>query len=87
MKGTLKVLEVEPLRMIHFRSDFPMDAFYRFETEGKATRMIVEGDYDIPGHFPGFIKSVMTKTWVERQTRHQMENIKGLVEATVPVPV
>ena len=86
MKGTLKVLEVEPLRLIHLRSDFPMDVFYRFEPEGKATSLTVEGDYDMPGHFPGFIKNLMNKTWVERQIRHQLENIKGLVEVTVPVP-
>jgi uncharacterized membrane protein len=84
MKGTLKVVEVEPLRLIHLRSDFPMDVFYRFEPEGEATSMTVEGDYDMPGHFPGFIKNLMNKTWVERQIRHQLENIKGLAEVTVP---
>ena len=86
MKGTLKVVEVEPLRLIHLRSDMPMDAFYRFEPEGEATSMTVEGDYDMPGHFPGFIKNLMTKTWVERQMRHQLENFKGIAEVTVPVP-
>jgi carbon monoxide dehydrogenase subunit G len=87
MKGTLKVLEVEPLRMVHLRADMmSMDAFYRFEPEGKATRMTVEGDYDMPGHMPGFIKSLMTKSWTERQMRHQLENFKGIAEVTVPVP-
>ena len=86
MKGTLTVAEVEPLRMVHLRSDFPMDAFYRLASEGEATRMIAEGDYDMPGHLPGFIKNLMTKTWVERQMRHQLENFKGLAEVTVPVP-
>ena len=86
MKGTLTVREVEPLRLIHLRSDMPMDAFYRLEPEGKATRLTVEGDYDLPGHFPGFIKTLMSRSWVERQNRHQMENIKGLAEVTVPVP-
>jgi carbon monoxide dehydrogenase subunit G len=87
MKGTLKVLEVEPLRMVHLRADMmSMDAFYRFEPEGKATRMTVEGDYDMPGHIPGFIKSLMTKSWTERQMRHQLENFKGIAEVTVPVP-
>ena len=86
MKGTLTVTEVEPLRLIHLRSDFPMDALYRLEPEGKGTRMTVEGDYDMPGHIPGFIKNLMTKTWVERQMRHQLENFKGLAEVTVPVP-
>jgi uncharacterized membrane protein len=86
MKGTLTVTEVEPLRLVHLKSDYPMDAIYRFEPEGKATRMIVEGEYDMPGHIPGFIKNLMTKAWVERQMRHQLENFKGLAEVTVPVP-
>ncbi len=30
---------------------------------------------------------LMTKTWVERQMRHQLEDFKGLAEVTVPVPV
>ena len=87
MKGTLTVLEVEPLRLIHLRSDFPMDVFYRFAPEGDSTLMTVEGDYDMPGHIPGFIKNLMSKSWVDRQTRHQLENFKGLAEATVSVPV
>jgi carbon monoxide dehydrogenase subunit G len=87
MKGMLTVVEVEPLRMVHLRADtMSMDAFYRFEPEGDATRMIVEGDYDMPGHFPGFIKSLMTKSWTDRQMRHQLENFKGIAEVTVPVP-
>jgi uncharacterized membrane protein len=87
MKGTLTVLEVEPQRLVHLRSDFPMDAFYRFAPEGDSTLMTVEGDYDMPGHIPGFIKNLMSKSWVDRQTRHQLENFKGLAEATVSVPV
>jgi carbon monoxide dehydrogenase subunit G len=87
MKGSLTVVDVEPPRLIHLRSEFPMDAFYRFEPEGDATRMIVEGDYDMPGHLPGFIKNLMTKSWVERQMRHQLENLKGLAEVSVTVPV
>ena len=87
MKGTLTIVEVEPLRLVHLRADtMSMDAFYRFEPEAEATRMTVEGDYDMPGHFPGFIKNLMTKTWVERQMRHQLENFKGIAEVTVPVP-
>ncbi len=86
MKGTLTVLEVEPQRLVHLRSDFPMDAFYRFAPEGDSTLMTVEGDYDMPGHIPGFIKNLMSKSWVDRQTRHQLENFKGLAEATVSVP-
>jgi hypothetical protein len=31
-------------------------------------------------------KTTMTKRWVERQQRHQMENPKALAEAKVPVP-
>ena len=44
--------------------------FYRFESEGDATRMTVEADYEMPGHIPGFLKNLMTKSWFDRQTRH-----------------
>jgi uncharacterized membrane protein len=87
MKSTNTVVEVEPLRLVHVRSDMgPTDMFFRFEPEGEATRLTVEGDYEMPGHLPGFIKSLMTKSWVERYTRHMLGDIKALAEATVPVP-
>ncbi len=86
MKGTLTVMEVEPMRLLHIRSDMPMDAFYRFEPEGDATRLSLAADYEMPGHLPGLIKNLWTKSWVERNMRQQIENIKGLAEATVPVP-
>jgi len=87
MKGTLTVMEVEPPRLIHIRSDFAQtDMFFRFEPEGDASHLIVEADYEMPGHIPGFIKSLMTKSWVERHTRQQMEDFKALAEATVSVP-
>ena len=58
MKGTYTIVEVEPLKLIHEHSDTgPMDNFYRFEPEGDATRLIVEGDWEMPGHIPGFIKN------------------------------
>jgi hypothetical protein len=87
MKGTLTVMEVEPLRLLHVRSAaMTMDAFYRFAPEGEATRLTLDCDYDMPGHIPGFIKNLWSKSWVERQTRHQLENIKAFAEATVAAP-
>jgi carbon monoxide dehydrogenase subunit G len=86
MKGTLKVLEVEPLRLLHIRNDSgPTDMFFRFEPEGEGTRLTLEGDYDMQGPIPGFIKSIMTKSFIERQTHQMLEDIKALAEATVPV--
>jgi len=87
MKGTHTVVEVAPLKLIHERIDSgPMDMFYRFEPEGDATRMTLAADYEMPGHIPGFIKSLLTRSWIERQTRQMLEDFKGLAEATVPVP-
>jgi uncharacterized membrane protein len=77
---------VEPLRLLHLRSDMGPIAFYRFEPEGDATRLIVQSDWEMPGHIPGFIKTLMTKSWVERYMRQQMEDFKALAEATVPAP-
>lgn len=39
----------------------------------------------MPKHMPGFLKDLMTKSFVERQMRHQMENLKAFAEATVAV--
>jgi ligand-binding SRPBCC domain-containing protein len=86
MKGTTKVVQVEPLRLLRFLSDLGPTWVFRFEPEGKATRLTFETDYEMPGHIPGFIKNVMTKSWVERDMRHQLEDFKALAEATVPVP-
>ena len=88
MKGTSTVVEVEPLKLIHDHTDDngTQDTFFRFEPEGAATRVIIEADYEMPGHIPGFLKTLMTKSFFERQTRHMLADFKALAEATVPVP-
>ena len=87
MEGTGKVLEVEPLKLIHEHTDEGrQDVYYRFEPEGDATRMIVESDFEIPGNLPGFLKNLMTRSFFERQGRHMFEDFKALAEARVPVP-
>jgi hypothetical protein len=40
----------------------------------------------MPGHIPGFIKNLMTKSFMDRQMRHGLEDFKALAEATLPVP-
>jgi len=88
MKQTSTVVELEPLKLIHEHTDDQgtMDTFIRFEPEGDATRVIMEADYEMPGHIPGFLKSLMTKSFFERQTRHMLGDFKAMAEATVPVP-
>ena len=88
-KQTSTVVEVEPLKLIHEHTDDngTMDTYFRFEPEGDATRVIVEADYDMPGHIPGFLKNLMTRSFFERQTRHMLGDFKALTEATVAVPV
>jgi len=87
MKTTSTVLEVEPLRLIHEHSDDgPMDMFYRFAPEGDATRVIVESEYEMPGHLPGFIKNLVNKSWVERHMHQMLQDFKALAEVSVPVP-
>jgi len=86
MKGTLKVVEVVKPRLIHLLSDFGnTDMFYRFEAVGAATRATVEAEYEMPGHLPGFIQKLLTKGWIERYTRQQLEDFKALAEVKVPV--
>jgi uncharacterized membrane protein len=87
MKQSSTILEVEPLRLIHEHTDDgPMDNFYRFAPEGGATRLIVESDYEKPGHIPGFIKNLVNKSWVERHMHQMLQDFKALAEVTVPVP-
>ena len=70
MKWTTEVVEVEPLRLIHVHSDYgPNDNYYRFESDGEATRLVIESDYELPGELPGFLKDLMTTDWMERNVR------------------
>lgn len=85
MKSTYRIVEVEPLRLIREHGDMgPMDNSMRFEPIGEATRVILESDYTVPGHLPGFIKNVVTTSWLERNTRQMLADFKALAEVTVP---
>ena len=85
MKTTYKIVEVEALRLIHEHTDSgPIDNFMRFEPDGEATRVVIDSDWEMPGHIPGFIKNVMTKGWVERNTHQMLGDFKALAEAKVP---
>jgi hypothetical protein len=86
MKSTMKVIEVEKPRLLRFKSDMGSFA-YRFEPEGPVTRMTCEGEFEMPGHVPGFIQKLISKGWMERATRQQLEDFKALAEVEVPVAV
>jgi uncharacterized membrane protein len=88
MKGTSTVVEVEPLKLLRERTDSgaAQDTYYRFEPEGDATRVTVASDYEMPGHIPGFLKNLMTRSFFERQMRHMLGDFKALAELKVPVP-
>ena len=84
-RTTYKIVEVEPLRLIHEHSDTgPMDNSMRFEPDDEATRVVIDSDWEMPGHWPGFIKNLVTKSMVERNTRQMLADFKALAEATVP---
>lgn len=87
MKQTATVVEVEPLKLIHEHSDDgPVDNVVRFEPDGVATRLIIECDYEMPAHLPGFIKDLAKKGWMNRRMDQMLGDFKALAEATVPVP-
>jgi len=88
MKSRFTIVEVEPKKLIREHTDDQgtQDNTYRFEPEGDATRVITESDYELPGHLPGLLKKVMTKSFFERQVRHMLQDFKTLAEVTVPVP-
>ena len=86
MKGTSTVLEVDPLKLIHEKTDESLeDNYFRFEPDGDATRVIIDSNFNVPGHIPGFLKKLLTKSFMERQTRHMLDDFKALAEAKVPV--
>lgn len=86
-RSTSKVVEVEPMKLIHEHTDEgPMDTYFRFERDGDATHVIVESDYEMPGQLPGFIKKVFSRGFIERSVRTQLEDFKAIAEASVPVP-
>jgi uncharacterized membrane protein len=84
-KTTYKIVEVEPLRLIHEHTDSgPIDNSMRFEPDGDATRVVLDSDWEMPGHLPGFVKNLMTRSWVERNCHQMLGDFKALAEATVP---
>jgi len=86
MKSKDEVVEVEPHRLLHIRSDGPTDMFLRFEKDGDATRVEVETEYQLPAYLPGFIKNLMTKRFMERYMRQALEVFKAQAELKAPVP-
>ena len=86
MKYTVTVVDVEPLRLCHLKAEpGPWDMAWRLESEGDATRLILESDYDMPGPLPGAVKNMMTKGWMEGSVHKMLLDIKAFTEATVPV--
>jgi uncharacterized membrane protein len=87
MKSTSKVVEVEPLRLIHEHTDNgPMESYLRFEPDGEATRLVFDSDWEMPGHWPGFIKDLVNKGWADQNIHQMLSDFKALAEANVPVP-
>ena len=79
------VVEVDPLRLYHEHSDQgPHDTYFRFESDGDATRVVVEMDHEMPGRIPGFIQDLMLRGRIERETREVLAGLKALAEANVP---
>jgi uncharacterized membrane protein len=83
-KGKYRIVEVEPHKLIHEHTsdNGVQDNYLRFEREGDATRLILDSDYTLPAHLPGF----MTRGFFERSVRNMLADFKALAEATVPVP-
>ena len=85
LRQDVEIVEVEPLRLIHEHSDsWSMDNYFRFEPDGDATRVVMESDYEMPGKLPGFIKDLVSKGWVERNTRNILADFKAMAEARGP---
>ncbi len=84
MRMTMTVVEVEPLRLYHEHSDQgPVDTYFRFESDGDATRLAVECDYDMPGRLPRFIKDLLPTGRMEQGFRQVLADFKALAEADI----
>jgi pimeloyl-ACP methyl ester carboxylesterase len=86
MRAHHTVVEVEPQRLLHHRSDKGFDIFFRLEPDGDATHLIVDCDYRLPGRLPGFAKDLLSRILVERTMRDTGERFRALAEATIPAP-
>ena len=86
MKAHHMVVEVEPHRLLHHRSDKGFDIYFRLEPDGDATHLIVDCDYQLPGHLPRAVKDLLGRSLVERTMRETGEKFRVLAEATVPAP-
>ena len=75
-----------PQRLLHHRSDKGFDIFFRLEPDGDATHLIVDCDYQLPGHLPGVVKDLLGRSVIERTMCETGEKFRALAEATVPVP-
>lgn len=85
MKSLNEVVEIEPQRLYHERSDFgSMDQYAHFEPDGDSTRVIFDADYEMPGKLPGFLKDRMVKGWMNGRMRSMLADFKALAEAKVP---
>jgi pimeloyl-ACP methyl ester carboxylesterase/uncharacterized membrane protein len=83
MKAHHAVVEVEPERLLHHRSDKGFDIFFRLEPDGDATHLVVDCDYQLPQHLPGVVKDLLSRSLIERTMRENGERFKVLAEATV----
>ena len=82
-KTKYEIVEVEPQRLIHDRSEIS-DSYYRFEPDGDATNLVFETDWEMPGRLPGFIKDLMGKGMGEQTMRNVLTDFKALAEAKAP---
>jgi hypothetical protein len=86
-KTTLTIVEVEPQRLLRVSAEpGPWDMVWRLEPDGDATRLVMDSDYEMPGHLPGFVKNLMTKGWMEGNVHKILVDIKAFTEATVMAP-
>ena len=87
---TMEIVDVEPKKLFHEHCDNgPMDNYFRFEPQGSATRVVLVSDFEAPGRFPGFVKSLlsmsMRKAFSEHYARDVLDGLKALAEAEAPV--
>jgi uncharacterized protein YndB with AHSA1/START domain len=88
VKQKYTVVEVEPPKFFHQHSPDQggADDYFKLESEGDKTRFIIESEWEMPAHVPGFLKNLMTTSFFERTARNMLQDFKMLAEATAPVP-
>ncbi len=92
IEGVGKVLEIEPLHLIHLEATSPsvgpFDMHFSYDPDGDTTLCTFDVEYRVPaGLFGSAIDKVFIEHYVDRQVEHMADNFRALAEVKAPVTI